>query len=201
LSAVTNRFPVSFQLGRERSSRTTPPLAATGSLGACWVVRVSKTVSNRQFRWQRKGGRSSARRVAGLMFESALELVVLGWRGVMRRRAVHAAVGLAAAVCVLGFPVSAFADTTVDFEQFAPGTTITNQYADLGGIGQGVVFGPLPGSAGGGLNPVIRTPPASRRAPAASSMSRTPRARSRCRAHTCPSMSATWGRPRPARAG
>jgi len=53
---------------------------------------------------------------------------------------------------------SAGADTTVDFEQFAPGTVITNQYADLGGPGQGVVFGPLPGGAASGIaNPVIES--------------------------------------------
>lgn len=70
------------------------------------------------------------------------------------------AVGLAALVCLLGFSTSAFADTTVNFEQFPDGTTITNQYADLGGTGQGVVFGPLPGNAGDGLRPLITTPPA-----------------------------------------
>jgi hypothetical protein len=77
----------------------------------------------------------------------------------MNRQAVRVVVGLVAVVCVLVSAVSAWADTTVDFEQFAPGTTITNQYADLGGSGQGVVFGPLPGGQAG-LNPVIRTPPA-----------------------------------------
>jgi hypothetical protein len=65
-----------------------------------------------------------------------------------------------AAAGALLLPGSALADTTVDFEQFAPGTVITNQYADLGGAGQGVVFGPLPSGAGTGLNPVIRMPPA-----------------------------------------
>jgi hypothetical protein len=59
---------------------------------------------------------------------------------------------------VLALPGVALADTTVDFEQFAADTTITNQYADLGGSGQGVTFGPLPGG-GGGLSPVVRTPP------------------------------------------
>jgi FG-GAP-like repeat/Right handed beta helix region len=61
----------------------------------------------------------------------------------------------------LAFPPSALADTTVDFEQFSAGTVITSQYADAGGSGQGVVFGPLPGGIPGeGLHPVIRTPPA-----------------------------------------
>jgi hypothetical protein len=58
----------------------------------------------------------------------------------------------------LALPGVALADTTVDFEQYAAGTTITNQYADLGGTGQGVTFGPLPGG-GAGLSPVVRTPP------------------------------------------
>lgn len=48
------------------------------------------------------------------------------------------------------------ADTTIDFEQPGPGTTITNQYADVGGPGQGVVFGPLPNGAAAGLLPTIR---------------------------------------------
>ena len=61
-------------------------------------------------------------------------------------------------VAVLALPGAALADTTVDFEQYAAGTTITNQYADLGGSGQGVTFGPLPGG-NGGLSPVVRTPP------------------------------------------
>src|SRR5205085_8040780 len=51
-------------------------------------------------------------------------------------------------------------DTTVDFEQFPAGTVLTNQYANAGGTGQGVVFGPLPaGAPGPGLSPVVRTPP------------------------------------------
>jgi len=69
--------------------------------------------------------------------------------------------GLIAASCALAFPAAALADTTVDFEQFPPGTVVTNQYADLDGPGQGVVFGPLPaGAPGDGLRPVIRMPPA-----------------------------------------
>jgi hypothetical protein len=61
-------------------------------------------------------------------------------------------------VAALALPGVALADTTVDFEQYAAGTTITNQYANLGGTGQGVTFGPLPGGSGG-LSPVVRTPP------------------------------------------
>jgi hypothetical protein len=52
------------------------------------------------------------------------------------------------------------ADSTVDFEQFEQGTVITTQYADLGGPGRGVVFGPLPGGGSEGLHPVIAIPPA-----------------------------------------
>jgi hypothetical protein len=78
----------------------------------------------------------------------------------MRRAALHLGGAVVAVVGTLVFPGLALADTTVDFEQQEAGTVITNQYADLGGPGQGVVFGPLPGSAGDGLRPVIRTPPA-----------------------------------------
>ncbi|MGH2868681.1 MAG: FG-GAP-like repeat-containing protein [Solirubrobacteraceae bacterium] len=53
----------------------------------------------------------------------------------------------------------ALADSTVSFDDYGSGTVITNQYADLGGSGQGVVFGPLPGGAGDGRRPVVRTPP------------------------------------------
>ncbi len=53
-------------------------------------------------------------------------------------------------------PAVAHADTTIDFETPGPHTTITNQYADVGGPGQGVVFGPLPGG-GDGLRPVIKS--------------------------------------------
>jgi hypothetical protein len=38
---------------------------------------------------------------------------------------------------------AALADTTINFDDLAAGTSVTNQYA-----GQGVVFGPLPGGAG-----------------------------------------------------
>jgi hypothetical protein len=78
----------------------------------------------------------------------------------MGRRAGGAAAGLVAMFCLLGFPALASADTTVNFDQFAAGTPITNQYANLGGTGQGVVFGPLPGDAGGGLIPVVKVPSA-----------------------------------------
>ena len=56
---------------------------------------------------------------------------------------------------------SALADVTIDFEQYPPGTVLTGGYANQGGAGQGVVFGPLPAGAGvgDGLRPVIRTPP------------------------------------------
>jgi hypothetical protein len=64
-----------------------------------------------------------------------------------------------AVVAVLLLPGVALADTTVDFDGFAAGTTITSQYADLGGAGQGVTFGVLPGIGPAGLDPVVRTPP------------------------------------------
>jgi hypothetical protein len=60
----------------------------------------------------------------------------------------------------LAAPAVASADVTADFEGFAPGTTITNQYADLGGPGLGVTFGPLPSGAGDGFHPVVLAPPA-----------------------------------------
>lgn len=66
-----------------------------------------------------------------------------------------------AGMVLLLLPGSAWADTTVDFEGLAPGTVVTNQYADLGGSGQGVVFGPLPGTAGNSLSrPIVETTPA-----------------------------------------
>jgi hypothetical protein len=58
----------------------------------------------------------------------------------------------------LSAPATAVA-ATVDFEQPAAGTVITNQYADFGGARQGVVFGPLPGGAGDGLRPVLQSVP------------------------------------------
>ena len=45
---------------------------------------------------------------------------------------------------------------TADFEAYPAETVITNQYADLGGAGQGVVFGPLPGAGGDGFRPVVK---------------------------------------------
>jgi hypothetical protein len=51
---------------------------------------------------------------------------------------------------------AARADTNIDFEQPEAGTQITNQYADVGGPGQGVVFGQLP-KGGDGLRPVIKS--------------------------------------------
>jgi hypothetical protein len=75
-------------------------------------------------------------------------------------RSVLLAVIVAASLAV-GFRDSTLADPMVDFERLAAGTVITSQYADVGGAGQGVVFGPLPaGAAGEGLRPVVRTPPA-----------------------------------------
>jgi hypothetical protein len=70
-------------------------------------------------------------------------------------RALLRIVPLAVALLVLCAPALARADTTIDFEQPGPETTITNQYADIGGPGQGVVFGPLPGGRDG-LRPVIK---------------------------------------------
>jgi hypothetical protein len=58
----------------------------------------------------------------------------------------------------LAFGPAASADTTADFDGFPPETVITNQYADLGGPGDGVVFGPLPGGRDG-LRPVVKNAP------------------------------------------
>ena len=76
-------------------------------------------------------------------------------------RAVGVAGVLVAAGLAVGVGGSALADVIVDFEQYPPGTVLTGQYANQGGAGQGVVFGPLPAGAGvgDGLRPVIRTPP------------------------------------------
>lgn len=60
---------------------------------------------------------------------------------------------------VAGVAGSAAADTTIDFDHLAAGTVLTTQFANAGGAGNGVVFGPLPGGAGDGLRPVIRTRP------------------------------------------
>ena len=59
----------------------------------------------------------------------------------------------------LGTASGAMADTTVTFDDLSAGTTVTNQYADLGGTGQGVTFGPLP-TGQGGLEPVVTALPA-----------------------------------------
>jgi hypothetical protein len=77
----------------------------------------------------------------------------------MKRTGILAVTAALSAACAL-FPAGAMADTTIGFDDLAPGTTVTTQYADVGGAGQGVVFGPLPGDAGSGLLPVVRTPPA-----------------------------------------
>jgi hypothetical protein len=74
-------------------------------------------------------------------------------RGKVLRLALGGVAGL-----VLSAPASAVA-ATIDFEQPAAGTVITNQYADFGGTRQGVVFGPLPGGAGDGLRPVLQSVP------------------------------------------
>ena len=47
---------------------------------------------------------------------------------------------------------------TIDFESLPVGTAITSQYANAGGAGQGLVFGPLPGGGGATFAPVIRQP-------------------------------------------
>ena len=67
---------------------------------------------------------------------------------------------IAAGGLAVGFAGSSRDGTTIDFEQYAPGTVITNQYAGAGGTGNGVVFGPLPGGAGDGFRPVVRQAPA-----------------------------------------
>src|ERR1700683_2652660 len=63
-----------------------------------------------------------------------------------------------AAALGLGTASGALADTTVTFDDLSVGTTVTNQYDDLGGTGQGVTFGPLPNGQGG-LEPVVTAPP------------------------------------------
>ncbi|MGH2875440.1 MAG: hypothetical protein ACRDLV_04245, partial [Solirubrobacteraceae bacterium] len=77
----------------------------------------------------------------------------------MRRWRAMMAVVLALSAVGLSLPVTALADTTVDFDGYPAGTTITTQYADLGGTGQGVTFGSLPGVGPAGLDPVVQTPP------------------------------------------
>src|SRR5262252_9122423 len=73
----------------------------------------------------------------------------------MKRGAISLAAGMAAAVWVLAVAGTALADATVDFDGFPAGTKITNQYADLGGTGQGVdtvVSTPPAGEAQSGAN-------------------------------------------------
>jgi hypothetical protein len=56
---------------------------------------------------------------------------------------------------------SARADTAViSFDDLAPGTVVTNQYADAGGSGQGVVFGPAPGGVDSHERPTVAAAPA-----------------------------------------
>jgi hypothetical protein len=65
-----------------------------------------------------------------------------------------------AAVTTLLLPGSSLSNTTINFDDLAPNTAVTNQYADVGGPGQGVVFGPLPGGAGDSARPVVQAVPA-----------------------------------------
>ncbi len=62
-------------------------------------------------------------------------------------------------VAMLLLPASALADTTVSFDDLVPGTVLTTQYANAGGAGQGVTFGPLPGTAGDSARPVVTSAP------------------------------------------
>ncbi len=59
---------------------------------------------------------------------------------------------LTATVAALALPAPALAET-ITFDGLAAGTVLTNQYADVGGAGQGVTFGPLPG---GVASPIYR---------------------------------------------
>jgi hypothetical protein len=77
-----------------------------------------------------------------------------------RRRCRSTGVVAAGLSVALLFPTATLAATTVDFENQEAGTTLTDQDANVGGTGQGVVFGPLPGSGAPGLHPVVRVPPA-----------------------------------------
>jgi hypothetical protein len=71
---------------------------------------------------------------------------------------VRKAVLIAVALACLALPASASA-VTATFDDLAAGTYVTNQYADLGGPGQGVTFGPLPGGSTG-LKPYVTQVPA-----------------------------------------
>jgi hypothetical protein len=48
---------------------------------------------------------------------------------------------------------------TITFDDLTAGTVVTNQYADAGGPGQGVVFGPAPGGQDSHERPVIAAAP------------------------------------------
>jgi hypothetical protein len=65
---------------------------------------------------------------------------------------------IAVAFACLALPTPAAA-VTATFDDLAPGAAVTNQYANLGGPGQGVTFGPLPGAGGNGFKPVVEQPP------------------------------------------
>ncbi len=75
----------------------------------------------------------------------------------------YAGAGKAALIAVatlsLALPASATA-VTANFDDLPPGTVVSNQYANLGGPGQGVTFGPLPGAGGTGFKPRVEAPPA-----------------------------------------
>jgi hypothetical protein len=62
------------------------------------------------------------------------------------------------AALILSLPGSALANTTINFDDLAAGTAVTNQYGDVGGPGQGVVFGPLPGRVGDREGLVVAAP-------------------------------------------
>ncbi len=60
-------------------------------------------------------------------------------------RGMSIAVVVMSATFMLVGPARALADTTVGFDDLSPGTIVSNQYANLGGTGEGVTFGPIPG--------------------------------------------------------
>lgn len=64
-----------------------------------------------------------------------------------------------ALLVILALPSAARADATIGFEEFAAGTTLTTQYADFGGPGQGVTFGPLPGGGANSARPLVTGAP------------------------------------------
>lgn len=55
-------------------------------------------------------------------------------------------------LCALapGAPAASAAEATIDFEALAPGTVVTSQFKDAGGVGQGVVLGTAPTGATAG---------------------------------------------------